>query len=124
MNPEIRGQLETALRNASVWLEERDMRRQQLFADLDRAVTEHRTGKVRRLVLRVEATASEGRTEAEDLMVARATDYVASPDFATHQRIERGLWPQVACLRRHLSRLPQGPQRALRQSRRLPPVTR
>ncbi|MER5584787.1 hypothetical protein ABT090_24545 [Streptomyces asoensis] len=89
MNPEIRDQLETALRNASAWLHEQETRRQQVFESLDRAVSEHRTAKVRKLLLRVEAAASENRTEAQGAIVVRAAEYVASPDFARHQRLER-----------------------------------
>ncbi|MEU9272696.1 hypothetical protein AB0E04_46015 [Streptomyces sp. NPDC048251] len=88
VNPEVKDQLDTALRNASAWLHEQETRRHQLLDSLDRAVSEHRTGKVRKLLLRVEAVTAEGRTEAEDIIVTRATDYVASPDFAKHQRIE------------------------------------
>ncbi|MFF3137711.1 zinc finger domain-containing protein [Streptomyces mirabilis] len=88
VSPEILGQLEAAVRHARAWLEEQAEVRRKLFAGLDEAVADQRAGRVRRLLFRVNATASHDRTEAEEAIVARATDYFAGLDSHTRQAVE------------------------------------
>ncbi|MFE5375177.1 hypothetical protein [Streptomyces mirabilis] len=88
VSPEILGQLEAAVRHARAWLEEQAEVRRKLFAGLDEAVADQRAGRVRRLLFRVNTTASHDRTEAEEAIVARATDYFAGLDSHTRQAVE------------------------------------
>ncbi|MFJ9968593.1 zinc finger domain-containing protein [Streptomyces avermitilis] len=88
VSQEIQGQLEAAVRHAHVWLEEQAGVRRRLFARLDQAVADQRAGQVRRLLVRVNATASHDRTEAEDAIVERAIDYFAGLDNLTQEAVE------------------------------------
>lgn len=54
------------------WLVEQNEERHRLFDNLKRAVAEQRPGRVRRLLIRVNATAAEDRTEAESAVYERA----------------------------------------------------
>ncbi|MFE5197944.1 hypothetical protein ACFQ93_30110 [Streptomyces sp. NPDC056601] len=108
---EIQEQLETAVRNARIWLAEQDQVRRRLFARLEKAVAQQRPGQVRRLLLRANATAAHGRTGAEDDVVERATDYFASLDDLTLQAVkaeaatEKEAQEAAANVRRLLRRL-------------------
>ncbi len=88
VSQEIQGRLEAAVRNAHVWLEEQAEVRHRLFARLDQAVTDQSAGKVRKLLVRVNATASHDRTQAEDAIVAKATDYFAGLDNLTQEAVD------------------------------------
>ncbi|MGW1259329.1 zinc finger domain-containing protein [Streptomyces sp. NPDC002513] len=80
VSAEVQGQLEAAVRHAHIWLEEQDEARRQLFARLERAVAFGKPGDVRRLLIRVNATASHGRTAAEEAAAERAATFYASLD--------------------------------------------
>ncbi|MBC2907697.1 hypothetical protein H4N64_40575 [Streptomyces sp. PSKA01] len=88
VSPEMQVQLEAAVRNARVWLEGQAEVRRKLFARLEEAVAERRAGRVRRLLIRVNAAASHDRTEAEGAIVARASDYFDALDCDTRQAVE------------------------------------
>ncbi|MEU2769319.1 MULTISPECIES: zinc finger domain-containing protein [Streptomyces] len=80
-------QLEAAVRHAKAWLVEQDAERRKLFDQLQRAVEEQKPGRVRRLLLRVKAKASEDRTDAEDAVCERATAYFESLDGLTRDAV-------------------------------------
>ncbi|MCX4734375.1 hypothetical protein [Streptomyces sp. NBC_01363] len=85
---ELQEQLEAAVRHARVWLVEQNEERRRLFDNLKRAVAEQRTGRVRRLLIRVNATAAEDRTEAESAVFERAIKYFGSLDDLTRDAVE------------------------------------
>ncbi|MEU5958771.1 hypothetical protein [Streptomyces sp. NPDC047525] len=71
-------ELAAAVEEADRWLEEQARARRALFSRLNDAVHTQKTKQVRDLLVRVNATASQGRTEAEDAIVEAATDHVAA----------------------------------------------
>ena len=85
---ELQEQLEAAVRHARVWLVEQNEERRKLFDNLKKAVAEHKPGRVRRLLMRVNATASEDRTDAESAVYERATTYFDSLDDLTRDAVE------------------------------------
>ncbi|MEV6726641.1 hypothetical protein AB0M94_37615 [Streptomyces xanthochromogenes] len=85
---ELQEQLEAAVRHARVWLVEQAEARRELFDSLDTAVEEQKPGRVRRLLLRVNATAAEDRTDAESAVYERATTYFESLDDLTRDAVE------------------------------------
>ena len=85
---DLQEQLETAVRHARIWLVEQSEERRKLFDNLNRAVDEHKPGRVRRLLKRVNATASEDRTDAESAVYERATTYFESLDDLTRDAVE------------------------------------
>lgn len=70
--------LAAVVEQANRWLEGQARARSSLFARLDDAVHAQKTKQVRDLLVRVNATASRGRSEAEDAIVEAATDHVAA----------------------------------------------
>ncbi|MET9663198.1 hypothetical protein [Streptomyces sp. NPDC006510] len=88
MDGELHEQLEAAVRHARIWLVEQNEERRKLFDNLNRAVDEHKPGRVRRLLMRVNATASEDRTDAEPAVYERATTYFESLDDLTRDAVE------------------------------------
>ncbi|MFJ4151904.1 hypothetical protein ACIP10_30625 [Streptomyces galbus] len=87
VDEELQEQLEAAVRHARVWLIEQDEERRKLFDDLNRAVDEQKPGRVRRLLLRVNATASENRTDAESAVYERASTYFENLDDLTRYAV-------------------------------------
>ncbi len=85
---ETQVQLAAAVEEAQRWLDEQAEARRELFARLDQAVTGEDAKQVRELLILVNATASHDRTEAEDGIVERATDYFAGLDYATQELLE------------------------------------
>ncbi|WP_406429239.1 hypothetical protein [Streptomyces sp. NBC_00147] len=85
---ELQEQLEAAVRHARIWLVEQNEARRRLFDNLKKAVAEHRPGRVRRLLLRVNGTAAEDRTDAEAVVYERATKYFESLDDLTRDTVE------------------------------------
>ncbi|MET9986197.1 zinc finger domain-containing protein [Streptomyces rochei] len=85
---ELQEQLEAAVRHARIWRVEQDEARRKLFAKLNRAVEERKPGRVRRLLLRVNGTAAEDRTDAESAVYERATTYFDSLDDLTRDAVE------------------------------------
>lgn len=85
---ELQEQLEAAVRHARIWLVEQNEERRKLFDKLNRAVAEQKPGRVRRLLRRVKATASEDRTDAESAVYERATTYFDSLDDRTRDAVE------------------------------------
>lgn len=85
---ELQEQLEAAVRHARVWLVEQGEERRKLFDNLNTAVDEHKPGQVRRLLMRVNATASEDRTDAESAVRERASTYFESLDDLTRDAVE------------------------------------
>ncbi|MDQ8707549.1 hypothetical protein RCO28_34525 [Streptomyces sp. LHD-70] len=85
---ELREQLEAAVRHAKVWLVEQDDARRGLFAKLKKAVADQKPGQVRRLLIRINATAAEDRTDAEAVVYERAVRYFASLDDQTREAVE------------------------------------
>ncbi|MFF4935376.1 hypothetical protein ACFY2H_42135 [Streptomyces griseofuscus] len=85
---EIQEQLEAAVRHARVWLIEQDEARRKLFDKLKRTVAEQKPGRVRRLLLRVNARASGNRTDTESAIYERATTYFDSLDDLTRDAVE------------------------------------
>ncbi|MEU7183903.1 MULTISPECIES: zinc finger domain-containing protein [Streptomyces] len=85
---EFQEQLEAAVRHARVWLAEQDEARRKLFDNLNTAVEEQKPGQVRRLLMRVNATAAEERTDAESAVYERATTYFNSLDDLTRDAVE------------------------------------
>ncbi len=88
MGEELQEQLEAAVRHARIWRVEQDEARRKLFAKLNRAVEEQKPGRVRRLLLRVNATAAEDRTDAESAVYERASRYFDSLDDLTRDAVE------------------------------------
>ncbi|OSZ61311.1 hypothetical protein OQI_06015 [Streptomyces pharetrae CZA14] len=88
VDEELQEQLEAAVRHARVWLVEQDEERRKLFCNLNRAVEEQKPGRVRRLLLRVNATAAEDRTDAESAVYERASRYFESLDDLTRDAVE------------------------------------
>ncbi|MFI2241187.1 hypothetical protein [Streptomyces chrestomyceticus] len=88
VDEELQEQLEAAVRHARVWLAEQDEARRRLFDSLDTAVEEQKPGQVRRLLLRVNATAAEDRTDAESAVYERASTYFNSLDDLTRDAVE------------------------------------
>ncbi|KUM95745.1 hypothetical protein AQI95_43070 [Streptomyces yokosukanensis] len=85
---EFREQLEAAVRHAGIWLVEQDVERRKLFDNLKRAVAEQRPGRVRRLLIRVNATAAGDRTDVESAVYERAVKYFESLDDLTRDAVE------------------------------------
>ncbi|MFD7532215.1 hypothetical protein ACFV8E_32250 [Streptomyces sp. NPDC059849] len=85
---ELQKQLEAAVRHARIWLVEQNKERRKLFGNLKRAVAEQRPGRVRRLLIRVNATAAEDRTEAESAVYEWAIKYFESLDDLTRDAVE------------------------------------
>jgi hypothetical protein len=85
---EFREQLEAAVRHAGIWLVEQDVERRKLFDNLKRAVAEQRTGRVRRLLIRVNATAAGDRMDVESAVYERAVKYFESLDDLTRDAVE------------------------------------
>ncbi|MGW1615195.1 zinc finger domain-containing protein [Streptomyces sp. NPDC002285] len=85
---ELQEQLEAAVRHARVWLIEQDEARRKLFDNLNRAVDEQKPGRARRLLVRVNATAAEDRTDAESAVYERAITYFESLDDLTRDAVE------------------------------------
>ncbi|MEU0022647.1 hypothetical protein ABZ173_33910 [Streptomyces rochei] len=85
---ELQEQLEAAVRNARVWLVEQAEARRMLFDSLNTAVEEQKPGRVRRLLMRVNATAAEDRTDAESAVYERATTYFDNLDDLTRAAVE------------------------------------
>lgn len=85
---ELQEQLEAAVRHARVWLVEQNEERRRLFDNLKRAVSEQRPGRVRRLLIRVNATAAENRTAAESAVYEWAIKYFGSLDDLTRNAVE------------------------------------
>ncbi len=88
VDEELQEQLEAAVRHARIWLVEQDEQRRKLFDNLNRAVEEQKPGRVRRLLMHVNATAAEDRTEAESAVYERATTYFDSLDDLTRDAVE------------------------------------
>ncbi|MFC9931707.1 hypothetical protein [Streptomyces sp. NPDC127190] len=84
----LQEQLEAAVRHARIWLVEQDEGRRKLFANLTRAVEEQKPGRVRRLLLRVNARAAEDRTDTESAVYERAIRYFESLDDLTRDAVE------------------------------------
>ncbi|MFI0155898.1 zinc finger domain-containing protein [Streptomyces lydicus] len=85
---ELQEQLEAAVRHAKIWLVEQNEERCKLFDKLRRAVAEQKPGRVRRLLIRVNATASEDRTDPESAVYERAIEYFESLDDLTRDAVE------------------------------------
>ncbi|MER6499242.1 hypothetical protein ABT218_07580 [Streptomyces sp. NPDC001455] len=88
VDEELQEQLEAAVRHARIWLVEQDEARRKVFDHLNRAVDEQKPGRVRRLLMRVKATAAEDRTDAESAVYERATTYFDSLDDLTRDAVE------------------------------------
>ncbi|WP_370424303.1 hypothetical protein AB8O64_36735 (plasmid) [Streptomyces sp. QH1-20] len=85
---ELQEQLEAAVRHARIWLVEQGEARRKLFDNLNRAVEEQKPGRVRRLLMRVNATAAEDRTDAESAVYERASTYFESLDDHSRDAVE------------------------------------
>ncbi|MEV5784576.1 hypothetical protein AB0L42_26740 [Streptomyces sp. NPDC052287] len=88
VSPAVQGKLETVVRHAQIWLDGQNEVRGKLVARLNQAVTERRAGKVRRLLVRVNARAAHNRTASEESTVAAASDYLNSLDDLTHAALD------------------------------------
>ncbi|MEU7428408.1 hypothetical protein [Streptomyces sp. NPDC040750] len=88
VDEELQEQLEAAVRHARIWLVEQNEARRKLFDNLKRAVNEQNPGRVRRLLMRVNATAAEDRTHAESTIYKRASTYFESLDNLTRDAVE------------------------------------
>ncbi|THA80263.1 hypothetical protein E6U81_29140 [Streptomyces sp. A0592] len=85
---ELQEQLETAVRYARAWLVEQGEERRKLFDNLNKAVAEQKPGRVRRLLMCVNATAAEDHTDAESAVYERATTYFESLDDLIRDAVE------------------------------------
>ncbi|MFE9476202.1 hypothetical protein ACFYOR_34945 [Streptomyces griseofuscus] len=88
VDEELQEQLEAAVRHARVWLVEQDGARRKLFDNLNRAVKEQKPGRVRRLLMRVNARAAKDRTDAELAVYERASTYFESLDDLTRDAVQ------------------------------------
>ncbi|MCT9093926.1 hypothetical protein N4G70_34475 [Streptomyces sp. ASQP_92] len=88
VDEELQEQLRAAVRHAGIWLAEQNKERRKLFDNLTRAVTQQEPGRVRRLLTRVNATASADRTDTESAVYRRATTYFESLDDRTRDAVE------------------------------------
>ncbi|MEV0117645.1 hypothetical protein AB0H77_31130 [Streptomyces sp. NPDC050844] len=84
----VEGELQAAVRHARIWLVEQNEERRKLFDNLKRAVAEQKPGRVRRLLIRVNATAAEDRTAAESAVYERAIKYFESLNDLTRDAVE------------------------------------
>ncbi|MFJ9026261.1 hypothetical protein ACIRPU_40800 [Streptomyces sp. NPDC102259] len=85
---ELQEQLKAGVRHAGIWLVEQSEKRRKLFDSLNRAVAEQEPGQVRRLLIRVNATASGDRTEAEVAIHESAIKFFAGLDNLTRDALE------------------------------------
>ncbi|MEU0344163.1 MULTISPECIES: hypothetical protein [Streptomyces] len=88
VSEEVHRELATAVEEAQRWLDEQAEARHDLFARLDQAATEEDAKQVRDLLILVNATAAADRTEAEDAIVEKATEFFAGLAHAAHEQIE------------------------------------
>ncbi|WP_262375709.1 hypothetical protein [Streptomyces sp. sk2.1] len=111
MEGELQEQLEAAVRHARIWLVKQNEERRKLFDNLKKAVAEQKPGRVRRLLMRVNATAAEDRTDTESAVYKRAITYFDSLDDLTRDTVEaeadteKEAHKAAACVRSVLSRL-------------------
>ncbi|MDX2936773.1 hypothetical protein [Streptomyces ipomoeae] len=68
-NREAQEQLDAALGERRGWLKKQVGVRRALFAQLEQAMNAQDTARVRKLLVRVDATAARNRTEVEDRIV-------------------------------------------------------
>jgi hypothetical protein len=85
---ELQEQLEAAVRHARTWLIEHSQGRRKLFDDLKKAVTEQKPGRVRRLLIRVNAMTAEDRTDTESFVYKRAVTYFEGLEAPTRKAVE------------------------------------
>ncbi|MFE5484121.1 hypothetical protein [Streptomyces sp. NPDC056527] len=88
VSPHLQGQLDAALRNASLWIEKEAETRQRLCADLNQAVANRRTRRVKSLLPDVKAATKADRTEEEEHAVRTATNYLAAVASAANERLD------------------------------------
>ena len=85
---DLQEQLEAAVRHAKTWLIEHSQGRRKLFDDLKQAVTDQKPGRVRRLLIRVNAMTAEDRTDTESFVYQRAVTYFQSLNAPTRKAVE------------------------------------
>ncbi|MFB7745363.1 hypothetical protein [Streptomyces sp. NPDC056132] len=73
---ETQGQLASVVEDTHRWLQRQAEARRELFSRLEQAVTAHHHQAARQLLVRVNATASHHRTEAETHLVAAAARWL------------------------------------------------
>ncbi|QRX89936.1 hypothetical protein [Streptomyces noursei] len=78
VDQETRTQIDAALEEAKVWLEEQAIVRQQMFSRLGKAVTEENVQETRGLLARVNAIAAHDRTNAENHTAEAAAEFLAA----------------------------------------------
>ncbi|AXU16850.1 hypothetical protein D1794_29235 (plasmid) [Streptomyces clavuligerus] len=84
----VREQLDTAVEETRGWLEEKAKLRRELFSQMDQAVTEQDTARVRELLGSINTTAADDRTKEEMAVAGRAAEYLAvNTARATQERI-------------------------------------
>ncbi|MFI9041788.1 hypothetical protein [Streptomyces sp. NPDC053726] len=78
VDQETRTQIDAALEEAKVWLEEQAVVRWQMFCRLGDAVAEENVQEARGLLARVNAVAAHDRTDAENQTVGAAAEFLAA----------------------------------------------
>ncbi|MFD9240663.1 hypothetical protein ACFV0D_01745 [Streptomyces sp. NPDC059556] len=88
VSPHLQHQLDAARRNALLWVKKETEARQELFARLNQAVTDQKTGRVKALLTEVKTTTRDGRSEEEEHTVRAAADYLAAVISAALARLD------------------------------------
>lgn len=78
VDQETRTQIDAALEDAKVWLEEQAEVRRQMFSRLGDAVSEGNVEEARGLLVRVNAIAAHDRTDAENQTAGAAAEFLAA----------------------------------------------
>lgn len=85
---ELQDQLAVAAADAERWLEDQTQVRRELFSRLEDALASSNTQQVRRLLARVNATASHDRTATEITIVDGAAGYLAEQQQAYAEQLQ------------------------------------
>ncbi|QXE38062.1 hypothetical protein KQY30_31370 [Streptomyces sp. GMY02] len=88
VSAQTQGQLMDAVQEARDWLGKQAGARRDLCARLDQAVNDGNAKQVWELLILVNATAAHDRTETEDNIVERASDYFAGLAHSTRELLE------------------------------------
>ncbi|MEV2255917.1 hypothetical protein AB0I94_36075 [Streptomyces sp. NPDC050147] len=92
VSPRVQEQLDAAVRSGLLWLQKEVTARQELFAGLEKAVTEQRVRMVKKLLRQARAAAQDDGSEEESRVIAAAADYLAAVAAARSERLNTLLY--------------------------------
>ncbi|MFD3662793.1 hypothetical protein ACFWVF_19715 [Streptomyces sp. NPDC058659] len=91
VSPQLQHQLDAARRNnALLWVKKETEARQELFARLNQAMADQKTGRVKALLAEGKTVTRDGRSEEEEHRVRAAADYLAAVPGSHRDRQARG----------------------------------